>query len=106
MGRSFTRSLLTLLIDCLSPRLAAFDILPAFADRLWRHLFGVFVGLHDTESLHPLRSQIIVPITPAMYPLGERTPILHPSVHLGVQGLAHIVHERQRAFHDAVVQVQ
>ena len=45
------------------------------ADRLWRHLFRVFVCLYDTESLHPLRLHIFVPITPAMYRLGDRTPI-------------------------------
>ena len=41
-----------------------------------------------------------------MYRLGDRTPLLHPSVRLGAQGLAQIVCECQRAFHDAVVQVQ
>ena len=74
--------------------LAAFDIQPG-------HFFRVFVCLYDTESLHPLS----MPITPAMYRLGDRAPILHPSIRLGVQGLAQIVCERQRAFHDAVVQV-
>ena len=90
---------------CSHPRLAAFDILPASADRLWRHLFCAFVCLYDTESLHPLSIHTFVPITPSMSRLGGRTPTLHPSVHLGVQSLAQIVCERQRAFHDAVVQV-
>ena len=67
----------------------------ASADRLWRHIFRVLVCLHDTESLHPLSFNSFVPITPAVYRLGDRTPILHPSVHLGVQGLAHIVCERR-----------
>ena len=91
---------------CSHRRLAAFDILPAPADRLWRHSFAYFVCLYDTKSLHPLSFHRFVPITPAMSRLGDRTPKLHPSVHLGVQGLAQRVCERQRAFHDAVVLVQ
>ena len=68
--------------------------------------FSRFVRLCDTEILHPLSMHSFVPITSAMYRHGNRISVLHPSVHLGVQGLAQVVNERQRAFHDAVVQVQ
>ena len=65
--------------------------------------FRVFVCLHDTGSLHPLSIHSLVPITPAMYRLGDRTPILHASDRLGAQGLAQIVCECQRAFRSVVI---